>query len=398
MDYKEEVDLDYGYKPTTTGRAILAACLATQKPLVLTRVAVGCGTVPEGTNLADVHELVSYVADGALGERRHEADRLYLTIQYENSANPGIGTFFLSEFIVYAQDPETGEEKDLLYATLGDYKQPVPAYSQDMPPSVWKFPMTLIVSDEIEVKTTGAAGLVTYDDLQKAVNKACRNLLNSIARGGIKKTILFSIPVASWVDNSEAADGYGFYYDLMDADVTDDLIPDVTISEQSLEIAKQASMCPTATTYAGYVRFKCVDKPTGDIEATCNLLGRGAMDGEAIESVYVLPPADNTTLGGVIIQEGSGLKIDDEGHLSVDFASDEETKDAIEDVLGDTTTEDGSGGTSGGNDVATDEEVKDTVEDVFGESSGANVNLNGYSVASPEDVEAMIDDIFGSEP
>jgi hypothetical protein len=161
--------MEYGYKPTTHGRTLLAACAALEKPLTLTRVAIGSGVVPEGTNLADVHELVSYVADGAIGERFHQDDRLHLTIQYDNSSHPDLKTFFLSEFIVYATDPETGEETDLLYATLGDYRQPVPAYNDAYPASIFNFPLVLIISDEIDVKITATPGIVSYDDLMQAV-------------------------------------------------------------------------------------------------------------------------------------------------------------------------------------------------------------------------------------
>jgi len=110
--------LEYGYKPTTNGRALITKCMALEKPLILTRVAFGSGLVAEDVNLADVHELVSYVVDGAIGERIHKDDRLHLTVQYDNSAHPDTPTFYLNEFIVYGQDPETSEDVDLLYLAL----------------------------------------------------------------------------------------------------------------------------------------------------------------------------------------------------------------------------------------------------------------------------------------
>lgn len=63
--------MDYGYKVTTNGRNLLAALMALGSGLVLTRVAMGSGTVEDGTDLADVHELVSYVTDGTIGGRSH---------------------------------------------------------------------------------------------------------------------------------------------------------------------------------------------------------------------------------------------------------------------------------------------------------------------------------------
>ena len=157
--------MDYGYKLTTHGRAVLAACLARDAPLTLTRTAVGSGQAPDGTELAGLHQLLQPAAPATIGERRHEADQLLLTIQYDNSAQPDAGSFLLSEFMVWAIDPATGEETDFLYATLGDYRQPVPGYRAGQPASVWSFPLILVISDEISVEVTASPGLVTWEDL-----------------------------------------------------------------------------------------------------------------------------------------------------------------------------------------------------------------------------------------
>lgn len=320
--------MEYGYKPTTNGRALITKCMALEKPLVLTRVAVGSGQVPEGTNLADVHELVSYVTDGTIGERTHKDDRLYFTVQYATNTHPDIPTFYLSEFIVYAKDPETGDEVDVLYATLGDYQQPVPAFAPSLPPSVWNFPVVLIVSDDVEVSVSAPAGLVSYDDLQAAVDTACKELVDSMATGGIKKTIAFAIPVDAWVEDLQKTNGFSFYYDLMDAEVSARMIPSVTIAERSLEAASLAGVSVTATTYAGFVRMKCVERPTSDIHATCQLLIQGSLGGGG---TFYMPVATSDTLGGVRIPADSGLRIDpNTGDLSVDVASADETNNAID--------------------------------------------------------------------
>lgn len=163
--------MDYAYKITTHGRTVIAACMAMEKPLKITRVAFGSGRVDEDTNLADVHELLEYVSEGALAERRHENDRFYLTIQYANSEHKDVKTFLLSEFIVFVQDPESGEETDLLYGTLGDYRQPVPACNTAYPPSVFNFPLEIVLSSELTVQNSAPAGLATWDDLENSLNQ-----------------------------------------------------------------------------------------------------------------------------------------------------------------------------------------------------------------------------------
>lgn len=327
--------MNYSFKVTTGGRELLAALLATGKELEITRVAVGSGKVAEDTNLADMTELIQYVAEGTIAQRRHQDNVLYLTVQYSSNSTPGLGAFYLAEFIVEARHPISGESVVLLYATLGDYIQPVNAYSESLPPDIRNYPLAIAISDEIEVTITTPAGLVTYDDLQEAVDKACRDLVNTMATGGIKKSIDFVAPAADWVEDPNKVNGYGFYYDLADEDITDSLIPDVVITEGSQETAKLAGMSVTATTYAGYARLKCVERPKAEIVGTCHLLGKGVTGGGGSAVVGDLPVATSETLGGVKVQEGSGLKIDTEGNLSVDTASEEESTDAINDIFTD---------------------------------------------------------------
>ena len=159
----------YSYKVTTNGSSLLAACLDLGRGLELTRVVMGSGMVPDDVELWDVHSLYNYVADGSIGGRSREGDHLNLTIQYNNGdeGNRDIPMFYLSEFMVYARHPETGEETDLLYATLGDYRQPVPAYRDDLPVCVYDFPLTMVVSGEIDVSVTTSAGLLTFDDIDR---------------------------------------------------------------------------------------------------------------------------------------------------------------------------------------------------------------------------------------
>lgn len=163
--------MDYGYKITTHGRAVLAACLDLGRPLKLTRAAVGSGLADKDEDLAKVHALVRYAAEASIADRRHEEDRLFLTVRYSNLDHPDVETFTLSEFMVWAEDPETGRETDFLYATLGDFRQAVPGYSEHFPASVWSYPLVLVVSGELQVLITASPGLATTIDLQEAIDR-----------------------------------------------------------------------------------------------------------------------------------------------------------------------------------------------------------------------------------
>lgn len=148
-------------------------------PLRITRAAVGSGMLLEGVALEEQTTLIQYVADVPITDHRHEENLLYLTVQYANQEHPEIGDFVLSEIMVYAQDPETGQETDYLYATLGDYRQPVPAYSSGFPASVWSFPLVLVVSGELQVNITASPGLVTSIDLQDAIDRLTHAIMTN---------------------------------------------------------------------------------------------------------------------------------------------------------------------------------------------------------------------------
>lgn len=191
--------MDYAYKITTHGRAVLAACMDMSQPLKLTRAAVGRGLIDKAADLATQHALVQYAAEATIADRRHEGDHLYLTVRYSNADAPEVGAFSLSEIMVWAEDPETGAETDLLYGTLGDYRQPVPAYSDTQPPAVFSYPLVLVVSGELEVTVTAAPGIVLFDDL-KAGNiaydpgasglaaRSVQEALDEIALGTLRQT------------------------------------------------------------------------------------------------------------------------------------------------------------------------------------------------------------------
>jgi hypothetical protein len=333
--------MDYGYKITTHGRALLMACAAMEKPLTLTRVAVGGGKVAEGTNLADVHGLINYIADGSIGERTHESERLYVTIQYDNSAHQEVPLFYLSEFMVYAADPETGEETDLIYATLGDNQQPVPAYNAALPASVFSFPLVLIVSDEIEVSITAAPGLVTHDDLQRLLNEG----VIGISRMDI------TIPADTWVSlTQEEIDALNNDWTVQNEiaieTVKERMTPELTLYPEYLGAATSCGLSHVCRTVEGALRVYAHKAPSQDLKASLTLVGGsgyiGASDSADSGAVTEIPVATKTTLGGIKASDSIVVEADGTAHAA------------------------------GG--------------------------ISGDSVASDDDVDAILDDIFGSEP
>ena len=309
--------MDYAYKITTHGRAVMAACMALEAPFRITRVAFGSGKIAEDAELADAHELLEYVSEGAVADRAHQDDRLNITIQYANSVHPWVPAFLLSEFILYTEDPETGEETDLLYGTLGDYRQPVPAYYPAYPPSVFNFPLEIILSSELNVLVSAPAGLVTWDDL--------RRLTDSLAI--VQKDI--AIPAEGWEEDPRA--GYCVRLDLPMRGVTDRLLPSITIAPEGEAAAAACGLCPAAETGKNIVRLRAVKPPEAEIPASVRL-ARNCAD-------LILPGGDlSVSIATMetpgLIKPGPGLLIAPDGTLSVDAASEEDIGAALESLQG----------------------------------------------------------------
>lgn len=267
--------MNYSYKLTTHGRAVLAACMASEAPFQITRVAFGSGLIDESINLADVHELLQAVSDGSIAERRHEDDRLYLTIQFANVQHPEVKTFLLTEFMVYVRDPETGQETDLIYGTLGDYRQPIPGYNPAFPPSVFDFPLILILSDEINVSVSAPAGLVTHRELLE--------LLNGIGTDQLDITI----PASGWVPDSDTGGTYALHVDIANTKITKKMIPKLNVLPVSMGVAIACKLCSAARTLDGILRLYADKMPTTPISASLILLDtsyqtNGTISGSAV--------------------------------------------------------------------------------------------------------------------
>lgn len=304
--------MDYAYKVTTHGRTVMAACMAMEKPLKITRVAFGSGLIEEDVNPADVHELLAFVSNGAVAERRHENERLFLTIQYANGAHLDIKKmFYIAEFMVYTENPESGAETDLLYGTLGDYRQPVPAFNPSFPSSVFNFPLVLVISDEVNVEVSAPAGLVTYEDLAKLTQELAIRQMS------------LTIPANGWVP--DAVGRYLLRRDVPVIGVTDKMVPNLTVLHNGEETAAACGLAPFAETMEDAIRLRAVTAPASEIPASLILLRDST--GIVISNcgggaVGELPLATDTTPGAV--KPGRGLLVDTDGTLNVDMAEDSE--------------------------------------------------------------------------
>ena len=328
---------------TTNGRAAIAACMATETAFQVTRVAVGSGTLPDGVMLADVHELYQYVADGSIADRRHEGERLTLTVQYSNVAHPDVPTFYLKEFMVYCMDPDTGQETDFLYGNLGDYPQPVPAYQQGLPESVLEYPVDIVLSSELSVTIQTSSGLVTYSELIRLLDDS-----------GVGTSIHdITIPTDGWTADTDTAGQYALMCDIPVEKCTERMTPNLTVPPAGMPAAMEAELAPYVRAIADAVRVYAKRPPAVPIAAAVALTGMMPYI-RIIEDAGGLPPATADTVGGV--KASDSLRIDPDGTAHAvfapeSFASEEEVTQMLDELLpvdtdgeGDTETGDSPSG------------------------------------------------------
>lgn len=317
MDETTRTEQMYEYKITTHGRAAMAACMDLEKPLRITNIAFGSGKVEPGTELADVHELLCYVSPGAVANRRHEDDRLFLTLQYANVEHPEVTrAFLLSEFMVYVEDPDTGKNTDFLYGTLGDYRQPVPPANPAYPPSVFNLPLVVVLSSDINVSMQANAGLVTYDELSAAMDLLA-----------IRKVDV-TIPRDGWVMEEQGA--YRYWLDVAVDGTEERMVPQITILPEGEETALKCGLCPRAETKPDRIRVRAVHVPERDIPASLVLLRDSTGLVVHLGGVDGLPVATKETPG--LMCPGPGLLVDDKGVVSVDTAGEADMDEMLEEL------------------------------------------------------------------
>lgn len=306
--------MEYRYKPTTHGLAAMAAYMALEKPFHLTRVAFGSGKVDKDTNLADVHELLEYVSDGAVADRSHRDNRFHLTIQYANSEHKEVKTFLLTEFIVYVEDPVSGGETDLLYGTMGDYRQPVPAYNPAFPPSVFNFPLVVVLSDEINVIVSAPAGLVTHGELLE--------LLNGIGTDRLDVTI----PDSGWVPDTDTGGEYALHVDIANMKITEKMIPELSVLPGSMDTAITCELCPSVRALDGMLRLYANAMPAAPIDASLILLDTAWQTNGTISGSAVRVRED------ISIPAAGWVADAETGCLRMDIAWAKATKKAVPDI------------------------------------------------------------------
>lgn len=139
----------YGFVVTDDGHELIAKLVAGQQ-LPISKIMVGTGSVPEGTDPHAMKALSEPVAAGTSTTPVYDGKSVRMIVEYRSDLNGGLDHgFWLREYGVFAFDPDKGEVL-IYYGTLGDYPQYVSAASPTGI-DVRRFPVCIIIGEGLGV-------------------------------------------------------------------------------------------------------------------------------------------------------------------------------------------------------------------------------------------------------
>lgn len=153
---------------TKAGYALQAKLFAGGGDFTITRVEVGSGIWPEGTDLSTVTELAQARAAATSTAPQRKGCEVSLAVEYRSDLDEGLeNPFQINEFGVFALGAE-GTEILLLYGDVSDY--PETAVPQKYGGCVRRYPVNVVIGPDAQVSLGYPAGAwVTHDDLEERV-------------------------------------------------------------------------------------------------------------------------------------------------------------------------------------------------------------------------------------
>ncbi len=313
----------------TPGIALIAKVLAGRCQMEYTRAAVGKGQIPEGQSPKTMTEPADFVMNAKISAVTNPVNgECQITVQI-NSSDVAQG-FYATGILLYAADPDEGEVP-YTYLVLENG----PEWIRPSSSAVGKlatFDLIAAVGDVDKVTAT--------IDPDSIVTRAVVEQL--IAGATVKRKL--TIPATGWdVGAEEGAEG-SFYVDIPQSDVTEEMVPVISVVPADMETATECGLCTAARTMDGKIRLYAEKAPTAEIQACLLLLnasngvaGGGGTTGGG--GSYTLPAATATQLGGVKI--GENVSVTPDGTISVDgdellddvAASDEDVQEMLDDTF-----------------------------------------------------------------
>ncbi len=274
--------MPYGFVITVAGRKLLAKRIAGEE-LEITRVMVGSGDVPEDTSPVYFTDLIQPMAQATSTLPVAKDNTVSFIVEYRSDLNGGLKQgFWIKEFGVFARDEEN--EILLYYATLGDFPQYVTAF-QNGAVDIRRYPVTIAIADGVDVTIAyPALAFVTEEKLRELLEKEAIPYLERIIKNStIQSNIV--IPATAWMEEIAEGGGGGVCANVEQKDVTDEMIPIVSIFRECMSVARNCGMSTTAETVNGGVKFYAEKTPEQDISASLLLLRASGGSGTYINNM-----------------------------------------------------------------------------------------------------------------
>lgn len=168
--------------------------------------------------------------------------------------------------------------------------------------------------------------------MQAEIAARLANLLNKweirdAAIASLYKSVEITIPTDGWIKDDGDTTGYPYYVDISNELITENMTPILTISLAGMKTAREAGIGASVQTLDKALRVFSQSIPKSSMRAALALWGMPNIENISVDGGTLsasIPAASDSTLGGVRVQSGSGLKIDTEGNLSIDTATPEE--------------------------------------------------------------------------
>lgn len=259
-------DGSYGSMP---GIALIGKVLAGRCTMNYTKASVGSGMIPEGLTPKTMTGPAGYVMDAQIAAITNPIDgECQVTVRIK-SEDVETG-FYLTNIVLYADDPDDGEVPYTYLCLENEPEWIRPASS--VVGKLATFDLIVAVGDVDAVTAViDPEAIATIGEVQQAV---AEHNNDPTAHGGLSSVaeMALTIPATGWdVGAVEAPEGVQFV-DVPLEDVTESLIPNVSVHPTGIKTAKDCGLYSVSRSLAGGLRLYAEKAPENEITATLVLL------------------------------------------------------------------------------------------------------------------------------
>lgn len=341
------------------GQRLLALAVAGEANINFTHVKTS-STKYEATQLEALTDIGEIVQSNRISASTKDSlNTISLYAAFSNAKL--IEGYFVRNFGIYATDPDD-EESEILYAIVSadESEYPatfIPAYSNKGTSGV-DFACEIVVanSKEVTVVLDENAGvpLSVFNDFAERFNQGMQeadeklsdmsaqldNMSALVSNIAVRREI--TIPKEGWATGADEVKEGALYIDIPQEDVTEEMIPYISLYPLDADTAKACGMSTSARTLEGVVRLYAKQAPENEIRATLLLFFANSETGGSSSGggTYVLPVATANRLGGVkigahvnVTKDGT-ISVDDEKLLTEVTVSENETNEVLDEIFG----------------------------------------------------------------